>query len=234
MTAAVLTSMPKGLPVSDQKEWLLSTIRTAVAAANDAGQNVTTAQAEHVSRSRQVGVWLLEAKKLHPKVKDFEAFLAKVDGLKLSRAYDLLRMVGGRVTDEELRKDARERKQKSRAKANLPKPDSVTEPMSRNPSEPAQPTPQPEPSVTSPPVTESAEPTLEERAASTLRDEADRLDAEEAAEQAAMKVADTVDYLKTQIETLSYERAHDLSLWLTDYLIAIRPEHGAATQKKAA
>jgi hypothetical protein len=53
-------------------------------------------------------------------VKDFEAFLKKVKGLKLSRAYDLLRLAGGRTTDEELRKDARERKQKSRAKKRTP------------------------------------------------------------------------------------------------------------------
>jgi hypothetical protein len=50
MTAAVLAAMPKGLPVSDQKKWLLSTIKTAGAAANDAKQNATTAQAELVSR----------------------------------------------------------------------------------------------------------------------------------------------------------------------------------------
>lgn len=37
-----------------------------------------------------------------------------------------------------------------------------------------------------------------------------------------------------QIEALSYDEAHDLSLWLTDHLIAIRPEYGAATKKKAA
>jgi hypothetical protein len=58
-----------------------------------------------------LGTLLLEAKKLHPKVKDFEAYLKQVDGLKLSRAYDYLRIAGGRATDEELRKEARERKQ---------------------------------------------------------------------------------------------------------------------------
>ena len=76
---------------------LLGTLKLAVAAANDAEQNVTTAQAELVSRSKRVGMLLLEAKKLHPAVKDFEAFLKKVDGLKLSRAYDLLRLAGGRT-----------------------------------------------------------------------------------------------------------------------------------------
>jgi hypothetical protein len=121
---------------------LLSKINEAVAASNEAEMNVTTAQAELVSRSRAVGVLLLEAKKLHPAVKDFEAFLKRVDGLKRSRAYDLLRLAGGRVTDEELKEDARQRKQKSRdRKKKLPLP------------EPKKPEPI---SVTDPDVTETA------------------------------------------------------------------------------
>lgn len=135
--------------MNDLEKELLARIKLAVVAANDAEQNVTTARAEHESRSREVGMLLLEAKKLHPAVNDFEAFLKQVHGLGLSRAYDLLRLAGGRTTDEELRKDARERKQKSRAKK-LSTSDSVTEPTSRNLSEPTQ----PEPSVI---VTESAE-----------------------------------------------------------------------------
>jgi hypothetical protein len=113
---------------------LLTKINAAVAAANKAEQTVTAAKDELVSRSRAVGLLLLEAKKLHPAVKDFDAFLNRVDGLKLSRAYDLLRLAGGRVTDEELKEDARQRKQKSRdRKKKLPlpdpkKPDSVTDP----------------------------------------------------------------------------------------------------------
>jgi hypothetical protein len=63
--------VPKGLPANDQKERLLGTLKLAVAAANDAEQNVTTAQAELVSRSKRVGMLLLEAKKLHPAVEDF-------------------------------------------------------------------------------------------------------------------------------------------------------------------
>ena len=46
-----------------------------MAAANEAEKTVTTAQAELVSRSKTAGLLLLEAKKLHPRVKDFEAFL---------------------------------------------------------------------------------------------------------------------------------------------------------------
>jgi len=126
---------------------LLKKINMAVAVANDAEKRAATAKDEHVSRSRAVGVLLLEAKKLHPAVKDFEAFLKGVDGLKLSRAYDLLRLAGGRTADEELRKDARERKQKSRdKKKKLPLPES------KKP-EPKRPEPV---SVTDPDVTETA------------------------------------------------------------------------------
>ena len=67
-----------------------------------------------VSRSKAVGLLLLEAKKLHPKVKDFDAFLSRVEGLGRSRAYDLMNLARGRTTDEELKKDARDRQAKSR------------------------------------------------------------------------------------------------------------------------
>ena len=69
---------------NDQDDVLLTKLNVAVKAANEAEASVTTAQAELVSRSKAVGLLLLEAKKLHPKVKDFEAYLKRVDGLKLS------------------------------------------------------------------------------------------------------------------------------------------------------
>jgi hypothetical protein len=56
---------------------LLTKINEAVAAANEAETRVTTAQTELVSRSKTVGLLLLEAKKLYPAVKAFEAFLGK-------------------------------------------------------------------------------------------------------------------------------------------------------------
>jgi hypothetical protein len=130
--------MPEGLPANDQKERLLKELKFAVEAANDTQQNLTKAHAKHASRSKRVGMLLLDAKKLHPAVKDFEAFLKKVDGLAVSRAYDLMRLAGGRTTDEELRKETRDRVEKHRAKKRLSKAE-------------------PEPSVTSSPVTESAE-----------------------------------------------------------------------------
>ena len=129
--------------MADNDEVLLNKINAAVAEHNAAEQAVTTAQSEFVSKPKVVGQLLLEAKKRHPKVADFEAFLKRVNGLKLSRAYDLLRLAGGRTTDEELRQEARERKRKSRAKKKLP------------PKSPPPVDTKPPLSVTDPPVTES-------------------------------------------------------------------------------
>jgi hypothetical protein len=130
---------------------LLAKINVAVKAANEAETTVTTAQAELVSRSKEVGRLLLEAKKRHPKVADFDAFLKRVDGLSLSRAYDCMRIAGGRATDEEIRKDTRERVKKHRAKKKLPGPQPKLEPLKL--------------SVTTPHVTESPEISAEERRA---------------------------------------------------------------------
>jgi hypothetical protein len=135
---------------------LLTKLNEAVAAANEAEAKVSTARAELVSRSKTVGLLLLDAKKLHPKGKDFEAFLKRVNGLKLSRAYDLMRLAGGRITDAELKKEARERQQRSRAKRKLPKP----APALKKP----EPGPGPD-SVTTPHVTESPEISTEQRRA---------------------------------------------------------------------
>jgi hypothetical protein len=134
---------------------LLAKINAAVAEHNAAEQAVTTAQSELVSKSKVVGQLLLEAKKRYPKVADFEAFLKCVNGLKLSRAYDLMRLAGGRTTDEQLRQEARDRQRKSRTnKKTLP---------STKPTE-AEPEPKPV-SVTDPRVTESPEISAEERKA---------------------------------------------------------------------
>jgi hypothetical protein len=116
--------------MADTDEVLLGKINAAVAEHNAAERAVTTAQAELVSKSKVLGQLLLEVKKRHPKAADFEAFLKRVNGLGRSRAYDLLRLAGGRTTDEELRKDARERVRKHRAKKKLPTPEpvSVTDP----------------------------------------------------------------------------------------------------------
>jgi hypothetical protein len=148
---------PTGTNKTTDDTALLKKLNEAVAAANEAEKTAETAKAEFVSRSKTVGLLLLEAKKLHPAVKDFDAFLRRVDGLKLSRAYDLMRLAGGRVTDEELKKEARERKQRSRTnKRKLPRPAPAL-------TKPAQ---EPEPdSVTTPYVTESAEISIEQRRA---------------------------------------------------------------------
>ena len=116
--------------MADTDKALLDKINAAVADHNAAEKAVTTAQSELVSKSKIVGQLLLEAKKRHHKVADFEAFLKRANGLKLSRAYDCMRIAGGLTTDEELRKEARERVRRHRAKEKLPKlePVSVTDP----------------------------------------------------------------------------------------------------------
>jgi hypothetical protein len=133
---------------------LLDKINAAVATANEAEAIATTAQAKLVSRSRVVGELLLEAKKRHPKIADFEAFLKRVDGLKRSRAYDLMRLAGGRTTDEQLRQEARERQRKSRANKKKVPPPTPRKPESI--------------SVTEPHVTESTEAGAERRSARAL------------------------------------------------------------------
>lgn len=74
---------------------------------NPAVKEMDAARAGYTSRAKIVGELLLEAKTLHPKVNDFEAFLKRVDGLHLSRAYELLRLAGGRTTEAELKKEIR-------------------------------------------------------------------------------------------------------------------------------
>ena len=123
---------------------LAAKISEAVKDADAAQAAQAEATATTVEKSKAVGLLLLEAKKLHPKVEDFEAFIKLVHGLRRSRAYDLLRLAGGRTTDEELRQDARDRKRKSRASK-----------------KPLLPEPKPEPlklSVTTPHVTEDGGP----------------------------------------------------------------------------
>jgi hypothetical protein len=110
------------LSAADQT--LLDKIKVAVTTANAAEKAAETAKAELVSRLRVVGELLLEAKKRHPRVADFEAFLKHVDGLGLSRAYDAMRPAGGRTTDEQLRQETRDRVRKHREKKRLPQPES--------------------------------------------------------------------------------------------------------------
>jgi hypothetical protein len=140
--------------MSKQIDELAAKLTKAVRAADAAEEAVTGAREILVSRSREVGLLLLEAKKLHPSVKDFEAFLKRIDGLKLSRAYDMLRLAGGRITHEELKKDARERKQKSRRRGRIKLPQDTCDEVKKLVD-----------SVTDPPVTESPEASAEKRKA---------------------------------------------------------------------
>jgi hypothetical protein len=68
---------PPAAEAASQAAELLTELNKAVASANAAEAASQNAQAEHVSRSKQVGLLLLKAKKLYPAVKDFEAFLKK-------------------------------------------------------------------------------------------------------------------------------------------------------------
>jgi hypothetical protein len=95
-TPRIMLDKPMSAAAVQADALLIKKLNAALRAADEA-------QAEHVSRSKAVGVLLLEAKKLHPKVKDFEAYLKRVDGLHLSRAYDLMKLAGGRTTEAELR-----------------------------------------------------------------------------------------------------------------------------------
>ena len=108
--------------MTDKAKDLLGKINEAVAEANKSEKALKEAQDkhkaaadEHYSNTKKVGLLLLEVNKTH-KGKDFENYLKQVKGLQRSRAYDYLRLAGGRVTEEELRTEARKRKQKSRAK----------------------------------------------------------------------------------------------------------------------
>jgi hypothetical protein len=109
-------------------EELLQKINSAVKAMDEAREGLT-------SRSKIVGGLLLEAKKLHPKGADFEAFLKRVHGLHRSRAYELLALAGGRTTEAELKKENRERQQRRRIKQktkSMPKPDPEPAPKPRD------------------------------------------------------------------------------------------------------
>jgi hypothetical protein len=199
----------------DAAAGLLVKINEAVAAVNEAETKVTTAQADLVSRSKSVGLLLLEAKKLHPAVKDFEAFLGKVQGLKRSRAYDCMRIAGGRTTDEEIRKAGRDRVKKHRAsKKKLPGPT---------------PTPKPEPqklSVTGADVTETAESSAERRKAQYADAE---LSAEErAAKTSAHSLAEFTIACRTWLPKITAEADRQKARLLVAELTSGKPKAEAA------
>ncbi len=128
---------------------LLHKLNTAVAAMNKAATRAEEVKTELVSKSKAVGMVLLEVKKRHPNVKDFDAFLKKAKGLQLSRAYDCMAIAGGRKTDAENREQIRNRVEKHRAKKLPP-------PLNAEPEQSPE-SPLPPPPVTSSNVTESAE-----------------------------------------------------------------------------
>jgi hypothetical protein len=136
--------------MSDDTE-LLKKIDAAAEAVNASLKIIETAKADHLPKCKVLGLALLELKQRYPKVTDFEAKLKECKYVKLSAAYDYMRLAGGRKTDGEIlqaerehREAAKLRKQKSRAKA-VPKP---------KPEPAALPKAEPEVSVTEPHVTE--------------------------------------------------------------------------------
>jgi hypothetical protein len=102
---------------------LLEKINKAVAVVNEAHAADIKASEEHRSKGKALGLLLIKAKDLHPKVADFRVYLESINGLGLSRAYDYMKLAGGRTTDAKLREETRKRVKKHRDKKKaLPKP----------------------------------------------------------------------------------------------------------------
>ena len=81
----IYTPPPQGWPGAHLKAEALAKLNTAADAVNEAEQAAQetkkaaeTASAELVSRGKALGQLLIEAKKLHPKVEEFKAFLKRV------------------------------------------------------------------------------------------------------------------------------------------------------------
>jgi hypothetical protein len=146
---------------------LINKINTAVIEANKAEKELESTRNVVVSTGKVVGELLLELKKRHPKVVEFEGILKnRVQGLtSLSRAYDLMKLAGGRITDQQLRDEAAARKRKSREKKKSslpPKPTAIPKPTEPKvsvtiPHVTESQAAEPKPSVTSPPVMESGQ-----------------------------------------------------------------------------
>ena len=124
-------------PQTNVSPELLEKIAAAVASVDaidkkiwDFTEAITDAQKERDALSEELGHLLIEAKAFHVSKKTFDAFVEKYVGLKKSRVYELMRIAGGKTTDETVKKKQRERKAKSRTKKKQSKsgspPDSVT------------------------------------------------------------------------------------------------------------
>jgi len=203
----------------DDKD-LLAKLTAAVKEANDAKARLDTANAaaekekvEYTSKSKPVGLLCLEVRKLHPTVKDFEAFLKKVQGLSLSWAYDCMRVAGGRITHEQLKEATKKRVKKHReAKKKLPTPAE---------------TPAAEVSVTAPDVTESSEASGERRNAENAK--LDLSAEEKAAKQSAHYLAEFTFACRTYLPKITIEADRQKARLLVSELTAGKPQ-----MKKAA
>jgi hypothetical protein len=100
---------------TDTDEILLGKINRAVAGLVVEELEVCKAHDRLESKWKEVGELLIEAKRHHPQVKAFDAFLKRVSGLHRSRAYELMKIAGGGTTEEEVREVTRLRVRKHRA-----------------------------------------------------------------------------------------------------------------------
>jgi hypothetical protein len=109
---------------------LLEMIDAAAKAANESGEAAAKAQEDRVAKCKATGYPLLELKRRYPKVKDFQAKLKECPNLIVrgrSTAYDYMRLVGGRKTDDQIAKAEQEKREaaklrKRKSRAALPKP----------------------------------------------------------------------------------------------------------------
>jgi len=123
-----MTTKPTAEGIANaMSEALVAKIYIAMRAMNKAEKTAakaqaaaTTARAELVSRSKELGVLLLRWRELNPE-ETWKTIFKRV-GLGRSRAFDCLKIAGGRSTDEELRQDARDRQRKSRSNGKPPTP----------------------------------------------------------------------------------------------------------------
>jgi hypothetical protein len=81
-----------------------------------ATKRLDNAQSKTRDAAKELGLLLIEAKRRHPAVKDFEAFLKDAGGIKLTRAYELIGVAGGRIESAKLREDNAKRNREHRAK----------------------------------------------------------------------------------------------------------------------
>ena len=156
---------------NDTDEILLGKINRAVAGLIVEELAVCKAHDRLESKWKEVGELLIEAKRHHPQVKAFEAFLKRISGLHRSRAYELMKIAGGGTTEEEVREETRARVRKHRAaKKKAPKVSVTHPPVTESAkSKAGSPPPRPGSEPRAPRATGSAEISIEQHKADMAR-----------------------------------------------------------------